>query len=104
MMHPTLPAEIWIDIIKEISQPRLASAYRLDADCRIALSQLCLVNRVFSKLTEPLLYERAFITPENLQSFVEAVAMPAGESANPQEYMPTDKGKRVYVAKPVANR
>ncbi|KAG8995668.1 hypothetical protein FRB94_008893 [Tulasnella sp. JGI-2019a] len=94
-MPPILPPEMWISIIKEISQPCSASAYRLDANCRIALSQLCLVSRAFNKLTEPLLYQRVFITPENLRSFAEAVVMLVGESVNPQGYTPTDRGKRV---------
>ncbi|KAG9014319.1 hypothetical protein FRB94_012725 [Tulasnella sp. JGI-2019a] len=70
---PNLPNELWLQVINNLGQPVHASAYRLDPGCASTLTQLCRVNRTLNALSAPVLYSRVYVTPDNLDSFSNAI-------------------------------
>ncbi|KAG8994844.1 hypothetical protein FRB94_007406 [Tulasnella sp. JGI-2019a] len=90
-----IPTEIWIQIIQQIGLPSHTSPYRLDRVSTTTLTRLCLVSRAFSVLTEPVLYSTAFITPETIESFSQAVELPQSRIDRIAPGTPTCKGALV---------
>lgn len=86
---------MWAQIIDYIAQPAHPLAYRLSSACTQTLAQLCLVNRAFNEITEPLLYLRPYIRRHALDSFCLAVTVYPGEHDKTCE--PSAKGKHVQV-------
>ncbi|KAG9028340.1 hypothetical protein FRB95_006567 [Tulasnella sp. JGI-2019a] len=88
---PNLPQEIWIGVVRELGRPSHISAYCLPLGSAIALAHLCLVNRAFNSITEPVLYSRMLITQRSLEGFSKSFAISALRSG----YGRSDKGKLV---------
>ncbi|KAG8873581.1 hypothetical protein FRB97_006634 [Tulasnella sp. 331] len=89
-----VPPEIWLLIIEELVKPSHPSAYRPAPGRSKSALQLCLVNRLFKDLVEPLLYSRVYIIPKNLESFKRVFL---AETINPEgpRFCATSKAKNV---------
>ncbi|KAG9035759.1 hypothetical protein FRB95_010527 [Tulasnella sp. JGI-2019a] len=92
---PVLPMEIWAHIVKPIGRPKNPSTYRLHPKRTATLYRLCLASHTLKQLAEPLLYSRAFITPETLPSFCRTITIPHMNSAGAEIFRPSARGRLV---------
>lgn len=68
-MPVSLPTELQLAIVNDLATPPHLDAYQLLPHSTHTLAQISLVSRALRELTEPLLYHRPYITPDNLSAF-----------------------------------